>query len=411
MELKRPAVSGMPALHKLAHPRAQLANAHHLSTPIRARIETPSLTDVRDARSCHRVTSSSPSGRLQYRYKFTITGNTCKQIMVHGNELPRGDAYATIVVYDGPHACSAAALGRVLSAIDPSRRRAALVYNVSRKTRAVLTGDGLWELHIMQPPFVLPQSVLWPLRPPLWGFQAQLWGLPFRRVLFFDADHLPLLDVKPERLTHLWEHLKVPVKSIGALSEGPGSHGCFNSGLMLLRPRPSTLAAIELEAERLKVNSSRMSYGARLAQLQSRCPTGWNLDQPLLNSVFGPTMWVEMKKYWRYANSYSVLSEGTCHVSTTAALAEHFDSFHFMHPVRPWEQSNECALFGAGCAVRTSSVDADWSARAQNCTVWGAIAAAWWLPFMRLTGKTRALCRPRVRPLDERSPFVDWRSF
>ena len=144
----------------------------------------------------------------------------------------RSDAYATIVVYDGPHACTAAVLGRILRRLDPSRPRAALVHRVSNATKAMLTADDLWELHHMRKPFPLPQSALWPRKPVIWGFQAQLWSLKqFRRVLFFDADHIPLPELAPSRLAGLWDGLGEG--QLGAAPEGwrAGSRACCDTSV------------------------------------------------------------------------------------------------------------------------------------------------------------------------------------
>ena len=110
------------------------------------------------------------------------------------------EAYATIVAQDGWHACSAAVLGRILRRIDPSRPRAVLVHKVSSATRALLKREGLWDVVSMHHPFKLPQSAL-PWFGTLHALQAQLWSLPYRRVLYLDTDHLPLV---PQHLLGIW---------------------------------------------------------------------------------------------------------------------------------------------------------------------------------------------------------------
>ena len=297
-----------------------------------------------------------------------------------------GEVYATIVVYDGPYACSAAVLGSVLRRLDAKRRRVALIYNVSAETVAMLTADQIWEVHQMPHPFVLPQSALWSRRPPLWGFQAQLWSLPFRRVLFFDADHMPLPDTPPARLLQLWDH-HAGLQSLAAILEGTPQHGCFNSGLMMLRPRLSMLHEIGREATQLQVNTTRMSPSTSLRLLRERCPTGWNLDQPLLNAVFRPGHWTQLTA-WRAATPYSV--SDICNVSVETEAAPHMDSFHFMHPVRPWEQSSRCALFGAGCGAATNT------AGVPDCHLWGTVSTMWWTNFLQLPSATRKACQMRL---------------
>ena len=321
----------------------------------------------------------------------------------HGRRTQgRADAYVTIVVYDGPHACSAAVLGRILRRLDRSRRRAVLVHRVSNETRAILLADGLWEVHQMRKPFVLPQSALWPRKPVIWGFQAQLWSLTqFRRVLFFDADHIPLPNLHSSRLTGLWNTLGDGL--VAAKLEGPRKHGCFNSGMMLLRPHGGTLANMKRTAARLMRNGSR----GDLELLRARCPTGWNLDQPLLNAVFSRGDWVPLTN-WRTLSPYEAVEDVVCNIDTASGLVSHGDSFHYMHPARPWQQSSECALHGIRCmptALLTPlpilhSTERhnwqNWAANANGCAVWAAIAAIWWTDFLGLPSTTRAVCSPRL---------------
>ena len=175
-----------------------------------------------------------------------------------------GEAYATIVAQDGAHACSAVVLGRILRRIDPRRRRAVLLHQASRTTRAMLRRDSLWEVFNMPPPFKLPQSQL-PWFGTLHALQAQLWSLPFKRVLYFDTDHLPLPSA-PHRLLGLWtSHETSP---LAAPSEG--DKGCFNSGMMLLRPSPATMDKLRTSAEHLERREAR----PELLELRRRCPTG-----------------------------------------------------------------------------------------------------------------------------------------
>ena len=136
-------------------------------------------------------------------------------------DLAASEAYATIVGQDGWHACSAAVLGRILQRLDPARRRAVLVHKVSSATRAMLRRDGLWEVTTMAQPFELPQNSL-PWFHNLFALQSQLWSLPFKRVLYFDTDHLPLSS-SPHRLLGLWKAAERA--QVAAPSEGDDEGG------------------------------------------------------------------------------------------------------------------------------------------------------------------------------------------
>ena len=70
-----------------------------------------------------------------------------------------------------------------------------------------------------------------------------LWRLPYDKVLYLDADTM-LVDhagTLSKSLAGLWA---LPLKKgeIGALSNGAG---CFNGGMLLLRPAASTFGAYE----------------------------------------------------------------------------------------------------------------------------------------------------------------------
>ena len=326
------------------------------------------------------------------------------------------DAYATIVVHDGPHACTAAVLARALKRVDPSRRRVALVDNISAETEAVLLADGLWEVQRMEQPFVLPQSALWPRKPPIWGFQAQLWTLPFRQVLFFDADHIPLARLSNstsnvrsgarQRLLGLWS--QAPETPLAALGEGDAAHGCFNSGMMRIRPDLATFARMKAMAARMR-HVELASNRDELDGLRVRCPTGWNLDQPLLNHYFPKGTWSRLSQ-WRVGTPYSLVgAPGICEIGTVDALASYVDSYHYMHPVRPWQQHISCKHNGTRCLPDQMLAPYQqahklelrhhhqWREFAVSCPkLWQHVFNAWFGEYKRLPAKVRATCRSRV---------------
>ena len=332
---------------------------------------------------------------------------TSKQHMRDGGAE---EAYATIVANDGAHACSAVVLGRILQRLDPPRRRAVLVHKTSTATRAMLQRDGLWEIVTMPDPFDLPQSVL-PWFKPLQALQAQLWSLPFRRVLYFDTDHLPLPGPSPHRLLGLWSSADRAL--LAAPSEGPLERGCFNSGMMMLRPSPSTLDQLREAAKHLARRESR----PELLALRGRCPNGWNLDQPLINHVFPRGKWDRLysgarnhETLWRMATTFHVLHGGgpkLCEAPSTNSWAEVADSFHYMQPFRPWEHArSSCAIFGVGCLRQSDLERFEKEAHFKNasaafepwlnCSLWDAAASRWWVEFVQLNARTRSTCMKRI---------------
>ena len=262
----------------------------------------------------------------------------------------------------------------------------------------------------MSQPFELPQNSL-PWFHNLFALQSQLWSLPFKRVLYFDTDHLPLSS-SPHRLLGLWKAAERA--QVAAPSEGDLEAGCFNSGMMLLRPGPSTMARIEGEAARL----ARPEARAELLALKRRCPTGWNLDQPLINHAFHGD-WARLRSgvhadsdLWRMSTTFHLLhGDGArlCGARSPRGLAEVADSFHYMAPFRPWmhaERQSACVLFGANCLRRVdverfehdthfanlSALFAPWL----NCSFWSAAAAVWWSEFEQLDARTRQVCQRRM---------------
>ena len=74
------------------------------------------------------------------------------------------------------------------------------------------------------------------------------------------------------------------------VGEGDLERGCLNSGMLLLRPNTSTLDRLRASAAHLERSTSR----PELLALRRRCPTGWNLDQPLINYGFPKGSWMRL---------------------------------------------------------------------------------------------------------------------
>ena len=116
-------------------------------------------------------------------------------------------SHATLVYGSGRAAvCNAAVLGSALKRLDPSRARVALVFQLPDEGRRHLSLDGLWALHEV------------PRNRSAYSRKNELWRLPFRRVWFWNADVLPLVDGEVLRAT--WDD-----DSQASISAPPEAHG------------------------------------------------------------------------------------------------------------------------------------------------------------------------------------------
>ena len=170
----------------------------------------------------------------------------------------------------------------------------------------------------------LGKATAWP------GRKLDLWRLPYDKVLYLDADTM-LVDhagTLSKSLAGLWA---LPLKKgeIGALSNGAG---CFNGGMLLLRPAASTFGA----------------YEAALAQnaLKKTCE---GHDQPLLNHVFDGA-WTDLHKKWRLLK-----------VTQSCDRLEHAtpDAVHFFAASAPWRGGcRACLAENKACSHRHGLRDA-----------------------------------------------------
>ena len=271
------------------------------------------------------------------------------------SERRRNQSYATIVYGDGAVACAAAVLGAVLADLDGTRSRTAVVWNVSTATRRVLLLSG-WTIFEAKPS-AAPSGQQEPM-----ARKAALWTLPYRRVIFWDADHMPVPTKEAaSRLQKLWTMRGDP--SFLAKGETPRhnrGNACLNSGLMLLSPDHGV--------------ATRMAHLASVPphDLYSRCPHGH--DQPLLNYMF--------PKFHSFGSAQRQLGpymnkECTAFNRSTNAVLHWADSYHFWNSTGPW----------ARLALPEGEPCAD---------VHGAMALHWWQYFQCLPLGAQALCRRRV---------------
>ena len=113
----------------------------------------------------------------------------------------RNESYAVVLYGHGGYVAGALVLGHVLRRVDGTRRRTALVANVSASARAALAADGLYDVrHAAALARHAAGPGVWP------GRMLDLWALPFERVLKLDLDLMLLPGAGPaQHLRRLWD--------------------------------------------------------------------------------------------------------------------------------------------------------------------------------------------------------------
>ena len=98
--------------------------------------------------------------------------------MEHDRSL--NQSYATLVYGDGEYACAAAVLVRALRELDEHRPITVVALNVSSATARLLEASATGTRVVHGPPLTHTSRR-----------KMLLWSLPFDKVLFLDADHIP----------------------------------------------------------------------------------------------------------------------------------------------------------------------------------------------------------------------------
>lgn len=324
-----------------------------------------------------------------------------------------GRAFATVVYGDGAHACEAAVLGAVLRRLEPDTQRLALTHDVSEETRAILAVGEIWQIrNASTPPTYLPYQ---PLQQSSWHRQSpasrkvDLWALPFEAVMFWDVDHVPTLghgvqtqQLRKLRLQQLWQLLDNGTTTV-ARAESPG---CFNSGLMVLRPDRAQHAAL----------LHHLKQPPDAADLR-RCSKG--ADQPLLNLVFqkwrnycparaknGPCVWGDML-------SLMMRGELNGSLACPGPLYHQADSWHFFDATAtgPWHFGIGCgseAGAGGGAMLgRNGTQRPPCSSHARvrlpRCHTLASLHTRWWDRFRELPTSTQQRCTRRLAAVTPRS--------
>ena len=193
------------------------------------------------------------------------------------------ETYATLIHYPEvrPSVCQAAVLGTALRRLDPKRQRVVVASSKALAiSKQVLEQDGLWrvldrrELAANDSRTSQSRDTKAKLAHES-GRKLPLFRLPYKRVLYLDADILPVRSLR-----HVWDRssagtlsatLNVPTEAFDKRFGGR----CFNGGVLLVEPSKRS-------ADRLQA--------AILDQWQNRKFNFWNCpqgrDQPALNAAF-----------------------------------------------------------------------------------------------------------------------------
>ena len=297
---------------------------------------------------------------------------------------PQRTGHTTLVIGDAVHACAAAVIAVNLAHIDPTRPRIAYAFNVSDETRDILRRG--WQL--VEPEFDLGST-------PALARKAHLLTVDLERAIYWDVDHLPLRSERTQReLDKLWRlH---PERDMMAPAESFQAGGwCFNSGLMVYRPRPSHFDA----------------YVAVLDGRTPRRPACWDgTDQGVLNTLFASNeqKWMIGEKK-NLHNTFAVQTPqggDACVGNLTLALERgahlsleeleaRVDSYHFFGRAPPWgADCGACVLRGRSCNSAQTHRRRGWQF-ADACG-FRAAQSAWYEAFLRLPSQTRGVCYERV---------------
>lgn len=239
----------------------------------------------------------------------------------------RDESYATVVVGNGFAACAATVLGEALRELDSSRRLTAIVFRTSNATRAILRRGG-WMLYEAPRDAVFRSRCLRPERcrrgngwlrhPSPTLLKLLLWGLPYRAVIYFDTDHIPVItpfriEEQRRRLRALW-HGDEPLLAV------PERPGCFCSAMMRVLP--------SREANQLHMDAM---VNPPATDAMRRCSISWYTDQPLLNALH--PLWAPLAhgdKSWNSENFFNFVEHGRCHLRSVDEVArQQIDSYHF----------------------------------------------------------------------------------
>ena len=330
------------------------------------------------------------------------------------------ETYATIV-----HApdirlsvCQAAVLGSALREFDPRRKRIVLVAGgASQEARRVLQREGLW--HVIETRTLVSASERQLTY--ISGRKLPAFRLPYARVMYLDADILPLRS-----FTHIWNTRPAPVRAtLNVPTEAftrRFSGRCLNGGVLLIDTEfraAAVLGASVTVAARLE-SALRDQLKMNRASLFERCPQG--RDQPALNAAFAD--WrplpvsvalpaVGLRQMPSQTHNMSLVVHGDKVRDLSRVSLEHVDAlFAGLHLYHAWGSTDPLSLakYGTCTPPRGTTSDAvapchivrdDLSAPVASA-LHAAFARKWWARFHTLPNVTQRYCTssngPQMRP-------------
>ncbi len=305
-------------------------------------------------------------------------------------------------------------LGSILAAGDSTTHRVVLVSNISATERQIIRSAG-WKTHEIasvspllsllysedserataeltrriygRPDAPIASSSL----VGLWQRIARkiaLFDLPYDRVMFFDADHVPLITMGTPanrtllQLHKLWRR-REPVVAQRERKPLKTSVRCFNSGHILVYPSRERLherggfldTFIRYAASMSPADPAELSGDGLYAKSKRRCR---GTDQPLLNCLL--PAWSEFGHSWE--RSFREL------MSNCEYLRTKVDSFHFFHN-GPWLEDDAC--LERAIARRTVPCTKP-RHDANGSIICPLVPDFWWGAFNRLSKQTRRAC-------------------
>lgn len=209
-------------------------------------------------------------------------------------------AFASIAFGDAVSFCVCAVLGERLKRLD------------SQISRVLVTdSESLFKHDLVRKTWRVVQAAPLYMVSPIIALKIYLWALPFRRVVYLDADNFPLQLFNKNSLQYVWA-LNLNSTVLGSPQDGRGE-GCFNGGFLVLQPN-------NVHFQNMRALIQR--HPTRSGIPPSETPRCHILDQMFLNFFFKKS-WYDIKHRWVVNSFYR------CH-----GMA---NSFHMFRDTRPWK--------------------------------------------------------------------------
>jgi len=303
------------------------------------------------------------------------------------------EAYVTAVY--GRHveiACAAAVLGRQLTRLDRTRRRIALVHDISPTMEEILQRAN-WTVQAVTE---ITGHEFGALPHVAHAIKLAVLALRAERLLYFDVDHVPYHPANRSQLERLW---KLPmtgsIAALASFNEACNARPCFNSGLMLIRPSQDAYHMLVHQTLNESAHSPRL------------CPAAPGTDQPVLNRVFKdftripPQLWNVVDE-WVLRTCFRERRSVCDAFGPTGVMR--LNSFHFFHNKTrvPWKvtlpecrtaSGNHTAALSCSNNLLAGFHDANHQTRTiRDCLVLGLVVGQWWDMYRELPSELKDAC-------------------